>query len=66
MIALVEALTNLGCVGCAYESLGLQVHGHAVVRGLAGGGLVGDRLRGKVDEVTVACEDLGDNLSLLI
>lgn len=54
------------CVGVRYESLGLQVHRHAVVRGLAGGGLAGDGLCGKVDEVTIACEDLGDDLALLV
>lgn len=49
-----------------YEGLGLEVHGHTVVRGLAGRGLVGDGLSGKVDEVTIACENLGDYLSLLV
>lgn len=49
-----------------HESLGLQIHCHAVVRGLAGRGLVGDRLCGKIDEVTIAREDLSNDLSLLV
>ena len=49
-----------------YEVLGLQVHGHAVVRGLAGGGLVSDGLCGEVHEVTIAREDLSDYLPFLV
>lgn len=44
----------------------LQLHGHAVVGGVADGGFVGDAVGGDEDKCVVGLENLGDSLTLSI
>lgn len=47
-----------------YQPLGLQLHGHAVVGGVADGRFVGDAIGGNKDKRVVGLKDLGDGLTL--
>lgn len=50
----------------SHQSLCLQLHGHAVVGGVADGGFVGDAVGGDEDKCVVGLENLGDSLTLSI
>lgn len=47
-----------------HQSLCLQLHGHAVVSGVADGGLVVDAVGGDDNERVIGFEDLCDGLAL--